>query len=150
MSDKERCSPDNGIWLCANCATEIDKDTARFPISLLRQWKEAAESEALNSLENPNYRHFQQHENQLAEFLIEAQRLRSRLNEDPLPIRDHNAWVERVSGCLRENLTAAHAIRFSDFSGMTFYGDGSARSKMSRSLEGRSRRLHEFLSEMGV
>jgi hypothetical protein len=150
MSDEERCSPDNGIWLCAYCATEIDKDAARFPVSLLRPWKEAAEYEALKSLENPNYRNFQQHQDQLAAFLIEAQQLRSRLNEDPLPIRDHNVWVERVSGFLRENLTGAHEIRFSDFSGMTFNGDGSERSNMSRSLEGRSRRLHEFLSEMVV
>src|SRR5260370_20169421 len=39
MTDEERRSPDNGVWHCANCATEIDKDPARFPVSLLRRWK---------------------------------------------------------------------------------------------------------------
>src|SRR5262245_46852955 len=130
MTDAERRSPDNGIWLCANCATEIDKDPARFPVSLLRQWEEDAENEALQLLENPNYRNLQQHKDQLAAFLTEAQHLRSRLNEDPLPIGDHNAWVDRVNNYLRENLSAAHEVRFSDFSGMTFYGDGSERSRM--------------------
>jgi hypothetical protein len=150
MSDEGRRSPDNGIWLCANCATEIDKDPPRFPVSLLRQWKEAAEDEALKTLEDPSYRNFQQHRDQLAAFLTEAQGLRARLGETPLPIADHNSWVDRVCTYLRENLSTAHEVRFSDFSGMTFYGEGSERSKVSRSLDGRSRRLHEFLSEMGL
>lgn len=55
MTDEERRSSDNGIWLCSNCATGNDKDEARFPVSLLRRWKEVAEKEALRLLENPNY-----------------------------------------------------------------------------------------------
>lgn len=150
MSDEERRSHDNGIWLCANCATEIDKDPARFPVSWLRQWKEDAESEALKLLADPSYRNHQEHKDQLAAFLVEAQRLRNRTNEVPLPLPDHNAWVNRVSQYLKEHFGNAHEVRFSDFSGMTFYGDGSERSKMFQSLDGRSRRLHEFISEMGV
>jgi hypothetical protein len=150
MSDEERRSPENGIWLCANCATEIDKDPTRFPVSLLRQWKEDAEYEALKLLENPSYRNHQQHKDRLAAFLTEAQQLRSRLDEKPLPIADHNSWVDRVSQYLRDNFGKAHEVRFGDFSGMTFYGDGSERSKMSTSIDGRSRRLHQFISELGV
>jgi len=86
----------------------------------------------------------------LAAFLGEAQQLRNRLNEGPLPIRDRNARVDRVSQYLKEHFGNAHEVRFSDFSGMTFYGDGSERSRISRSLEGRSRRLHELMSEPGV
>lgn len=148
MSDEQRRSPNNGIWLCATCATEIDKDSARFPVSLLRKWKEEAESEALNLLENPDYRNHKKHKDQLAAFLVEAQQLRKRLNEDPLPIQDHNEWVQRVSEYLSEHFGKAYEVRFGDFSGMTFYGDGSERSRLSRSIEGRSRRLHEFISEM--
>lgn len=150
MSDKERRSHNNGIWLCANCATEIDKDPSRFPVSLLRQWKEDAESEASRLLEDPSVQNHQAHKDQLAAFLVEAQQLRNRLNEVPLPIGDHNTWVNRVSQYLKEHFGSAHEVRFSDFSGMTFYGDGSERSEMSKSLDGRSRRLHEFISEMGV
>jgi hypothetical protein len=149
MSVEERSSHDNGIWLCANCATEIDKDPARFPVSLLRQWKEDAESEALKSLENPSYQNHQEHKDQLAAFIGEAQNLRKRLDEDPLPVRDHNEWVDRVKQYLKEHFGSAHEIRFGDFSGLTFYGDGSERSKFTQSLDGRSRRLHEFISEMG-
>ena len=84
----------------------------------------------------------------MAGFLKEAKNLRQRLDENPLPIRDHNEWVERTSQYLKENLGTAYEVRFSNFSGMTFYGDGSERSNMSKSIEGRSRRLHEFIAEV--
>ena len=86
---------------------------------------------------------------QLAIFLSEAQRLRSRLNEQPLPIVDYNDWVSRAGTYLRENLGPDFEVRFGDFSGMVFYGDGSERSKMSNSIDGRSRRLIEFMTELG-
>ena len=89
------------------------------------------------------------HRVQLAAFLSEAHMLRSRLNEHPLPIADHNAWVGRVRKYLREDIGPGFEVRFGDFSGMVFYGDGSERSKLSNSLEGRSRRLNEFLAELG-
>ena len=88
------------------------------------------------------------HREKLATFLAEAQRLRLRLNEKPLPITDHNAWVEKVAAYLQKHLGQAYVVRFSDFSGMTFYSDGSERSNMERAIEGRSRRLHEFISEL--
>jgi len=56
MTAEERRSPENGLWLCANCATEIDKDPERFPVSLLRQWKSEAEEEALRLLAHSSYR----------------------------------------------------------------------------------------------
>lgn len=46
QSADERKSIGNGIWLCSNCATEIDNDEERFPADLLRQWKAEAEREA--------------------------------------------------------------------------------------------------------
>lgn len=39
MSAEERKAPDNGIWLCQNCAKLIDSDTKRYTIELLRAWK---------------------------------------------------------------------------------------------------------------
>lgn len=88
------------------------------------------------------------HREQLGRYLSEAQGLRSRLSEQLLPIADHNAWVDRVNDYLRTNIGHDFEVRFSDFSGMVFYGDGSEKSKMSHSLEGRSRRLHEFIAEL--
>lgn len=55
LTSEERRDADNGIWLCAACATEVDKDPDRFPVSLLRKWKLDAEAEALKLLENPTY-----------------------------------------------------------------------------------------------
>ena len=84
----------------------------------------------------------------LASFIIEAQELRKRLEENPLPVKEHNDWVERINDQLKTGLGQAYVVRFNDFSGMTLYGDGSDRSKMSNSIEARSKRLHEFISEL--
>lgn len=50
LSEAERIHIDNGIWLCSNCATLIDKDENRFPIDLLKSWKDDIESEMLENL----------------------------------------------------------------------------------------------------
>jgi hypothetical protein len=51
MSQPERTSIRNGIWLCQNCAKLVDNDETRFTASLLRQWKTKAEQAALQSIE---------------------------------------------------------------------------------------------------
>ncbi|MBR4102004.1 MAG: HNH endonuclease [Oscillospiraceae bacterium] len=33
----------NGIWLCSNCHTMVDRDVQRFPAELLKKWKHDAE-----------------------------------------------------------------------------------------------------------
>ena len=34
---------DNGIWLCSNCSSLIDKDETKYTIELLKSWKKNAE-----------------------------------------------------------------------------------------------------------
>ena len=53
MSPEQRRSIENGIWLCRKCATEIDNDEDRFPVSLLEQWKANAEEARKNELGKP-------------------------------------------------------------------------------------------------
>ena len=50
MSAEERKSPDNGIWLCQNCAKLIDSDTRRFTYELLHAWKQMAEEYAITEV----------------------------------------------------------------------------------------------------
>lgn len=50
LSAEERRSPANGLWLCQNCAKLVDNDPARFPVLILRSWKESAEHNARASL----------------------------------------------------------------------------------------------------
>ncbi len=54
LSDDERSSIENGIWLCSNCATLIDKDADRFPVSMLKKWKEEAEAESISKIMSNN------------------------------------------------------------------------------------------------
>jgi len=51
MSQVDRSSIQNGIWLCQNCAKLIDNDEARYTAPLLCQWKAAAEQAALQRVE---------------------------------------------------------------------------------------------------
>jgi len=50
LSPDQRCSPDNGIWLCQTCAKLIDNDQSRFTVEMLEEWKRAAEKEALDTI----------------------------------------------------------------------------------------------------
>jgi len=51
LSPEQRQSPENGIWLCQNCAKLIDNDPGRYTVDVLRQWKTGAENAALAELE---------------------------------------------------------------------------------------------------
>ena len=52
LSPKERSGINNGIWLCANCATIIDSDEDAYPVSLILRWKADAECKQNNRLLN--------------------------------------------------------------------------------------------------
>ncbi|CAD0221302.1 hypothetical protein [Chryseobacterium sp. JV274] len=45
LTTEERRDIDNGIWLCVNCSTLIDKDPISYPTKLLEEWKKEAEDE---------------------------------------------------------------------------------------------------------
>lgn len=87
-------------------------------------------------------------EENIAAFIREGQELLARRDEDPLPVEEHNAWVERMVDYFRPRRGRAYDVRLSDFSGMTFFGDSSEHSKFSNSIDGRLRRLSEFLGEL--
>lgn len=45
ITHEQRKHIDNGIWLCSNCATLIDRDPIRFSSKILLKWKQVAEDE---------------------------------------------------------------------------------------------------------
>lgn len=47
----QRKAPENGIWLCQNCAKLIDNDPLRYTVEILRGWKANAETAALEAIE---------------------------------------------------------------------------------------------------
>lgn len=51
LTSEERERPENGIWLCQNCAKLIDSDLDRFTPEFLRLWKAAAETNATEALQ---------------------------------------------------------------------------------------------------
>ena len=45
LTEKQRKSSENGIWLCARCATLVDRDEVTFTAEQLREWKRQAEND---------------------------------------------------------------------------------------------------------
>jgi hypothetical protein len=50
LTQEQRSSSTNGIWLCRNCAGKVDADVSRYTESLLQGWKRGAEARALAAL----------------------------------------------------------------------------------------------------
>jgi hypothetical protein len=53
----------------------------------------------------------QRYREHLSAFLTEAAQLRTRLDEAPLPIGEHNAWVDLVGKYLHDNLGKAYTAK---------------------------------------
>ena len=51
MSDKQRVSAANGLWLCAACHTLVDSDASLYTVEELLNWKIIAERRALEELD---------------------------------------------------------------------------------------------------
>jgi hypothetical protein len=50
MTDDQRNSIENGIWLCRNCHKEIDSDEVKYPVGRLQAWRIEAEAQAAERL----------------------------------------------------------------------------------------------------
>ncbi len=79
LSREERKSPDNGIWLCQNCAKLVDNDPDRYPVSILQSWKQFSESAALSEIEGGEVSRQKNQENQID---LEISYLRARMESD--------------------------------------------------------------------
>ncbi|MEO7214895.1 hypothetical protein [Mucilaginibacter sp.] len=53
LTDVKRKQIDNGIWLCVNCSTLIDKDPNNYSTKLLTDWKTSSEAEMYEKLISP-------------------------------------------------------------------------------------------------
>ncbi len=50
LTDIQRIHIENGIWLCNNCSTLIDKDPDIYPVEMLQKWKVIAEAETFKKM----------------------------------------------------------------------------------------------------
>src|SRR5438132_10032841 len=51
LSNEQRSSSSNGIWLCQTCAKLIDSDLSRYTVEKICEWKTDAEAAAARALE---------------------------------------------------------------------------------------------------
>lgn len=84
----------------------------------------------------------------LTDLLKQSEALLARCDENPLPVSELNDWIDRATAEVEALLDGSYAARFNNFTGYVFYGDGSQKSKYRNAIDGRMRRLMEFLKEM--
>jgi hypothetical protein len=84
ISEKDRRSASNGIWLCQNCAKLIDSDPEAYPAELLRQWKALSEQDARNRLGKTKGRTGARSHEQAVAALKRDQKMRDDLTRDLL------------------------------------------------------------------
>ena len=53
LTSEQRCSAENGIWLCQNRGKLVDNDPSRYTVECLREWKKTGEENAIRALEQP-------------------------------------------------------------------------------------------------
>ena len=80
LSNVQRRSPSNGIWLCRNHGVEIDNDTERYSVERLRSWKEDAEKKADRLLGRSPIDQ-DETERRLEELLVNAEILLEEINK---------------------------------------------------------------------
>jgi hypothetical protein len=54
LHPSQRCSAENGIWLCQLCGKLVDSDVVRYTTTVLNRWKSAAEAAAFAELQSPS------------------------------------------------------------------------------------------------
>ena len=96
LSDKERASASNGIWLCQTCAKLIDSDLIAYPAHLLRGWKARAEQDARARLGKTKSRPVS---NQKAVAALKRdQKMRDDLHRDLLKSNSERMNLPRITG----------------------------------------------------
>jgi hypothetical protein len=97
MSEKDRRSASNGIWLCQNCAKLIDNDLQSCPVNLLWNWKGVAEEEARSRIGKTSSKAGGRSVKQAAEDLQREHNLRDDLHRDLLKISAERMGLPRVT-----------------------------------------------------
>jgi hypothetical protein len=97
LSSDERKSPNNGIWLCQNCAKLVDNDSKRYSVNILQSWKQFAENAALSEIEGGVVSQKQTQENQIdLEISYLKARMKSERHDYVLEIKVQNLGNEII------------------------------------------------------
>lgn len=95
LMPEQRQSPENGIWLCQNCAKLIDNDPIRYPGEVLRDWKAQAETTAIAEIECGTKPQSVDPSTEI-ELLYEKERIKSERHDYRLQVRLRNLGTEHI------------------------------------------------------
>lgn len=120
QTPEERRSAENGIWLCAGHAKEVDDDKSRYTAPELRRIKQAAEERARNTLLIPGHAKAMQNWSELQTSKISSFTVPLKLPLEPGSMRVAKANLEGFVEVVARWITAAFrhtcvATSFDDF-----------------------------------
>lgn len=120
QTKEERQSYQNGLWLCGSCSIIIDRDEARYPISLLHEWKRKAEIRAMSMIGQKSITPFEL-QNSVREAIIQTvQSLATGINiRNPQIVQSlasYEAFLNSLDGRFYVKVTANSNSMFNEIS----------------------------------
>lgn len=121
LTQDQRKHINNGIWLCASCGTLVDTDEERFPVQILKKWRELSEQAARYDVENMPIEDIGKIVQQISIVSVNqsgGQTAQTIINQAPLR-RDLSTVSNQIVAELKKHSSAVYDIRLSS-------GDGEA------------------------
>lgn len=106
MWEEERKSAQNGIWLCQTCSKLIDSDVEKYTVRLLQEWKEEAETAAVEAVEGQDPILARKEDEQLIRFYVQC--MDRPAIQDPVRIlmRRHDPRLEDFEQAVKDTVVA--------------------------------------------
>jgi len=116
MTDVSRANSANGIWLCGNCHSQIDRDAAKYPAQLLYLWRKEHEARAARELGTRGERIRYDAEMASLEFLSIYPSIVQRIAIDK-----QDGWQWSFTAELLKHLNKPHLKRLDDLEGGYYF-----------------------------
>ncbi len=106
MTEEERKSPKNGIWLCQTCSKLIDSDVGKYTVHLLQDWKDTSEAMAVEAVERQSPATARKEDVQLIKFYVQC--MDRPAIQDPVRIqaRRHDSKLEDFEQAIKDTIVA--------------------------------------------
>jgi hypothetical protein len=121
ISDEVRSDITNGIWLCGNCHTLIDRDGSQYSAELLFAWREEHEKNVLRELGNKTEQLIEQKQAEVISKFSSYPPIIRRIIIDRPPY-----WEYRLTAEFMRFLNAAPFRKIEDLRNQLYYSAGSS------------------------
>lgn len=106
MTEEERKSPKNGIWLCQTCSKLIDSDVDKYTVQLLRNWKKRAEEQTEVDLQGGEVKNPHKEDVEILKFYLQCMDRPAFQDSLNVHLRRHDHQLVKFRKALRDTVVA--------------------------------------------